>query len=62
MLNTQKLSRMVVTRLGKWGKEEILVKGYQLQLCRRNKSRDVRYSVVTLANNSVLNAGNLLRE
>ena len=53
---------MVVTRLGKWGKEEILVKGYQLQLCRRNKSRDVRYSVVTLANNSVLNAGNLLRE
>ena len=52
---------MVVTRLGKWAKEEILVKGYQLQLCR-NKSRDVSYSMMTLANNSVLNAGNFLRE
>ena len=53
---------MVVTRLGKWGKEEILVKGYQLQLCRMNKSRDVRYSMMTIANNSMLNVGNLLRE
>ena len=53
---------MVVTRLGKWGKEEILVKGYQLKLCRMNKSRDVRYSMMTIANDSVLHAGNLPRQ
>ena len=38
------------------------LKGTKFQLCRRNKSRDVSYSMMTLANNSVLNAGNFLRE
>ena len=32
----------------------------KLQLCRINKPRDIRYSMLAIMNNSVLNTGNLL--
>lgn len=40
----------------------IQIKGTRLWLCRMVNSRDLMYSMVTMINNTVLNAGDVLRE
>lgn len=57
---------MVVTRVG-WGggSEEMKrwLKGTELQIHRVNKSRDMSNAdVITILNNTVLNAGSMLKE
>lgn len=37
-------------------------KGKKLQLCKMDKSRDLMYSMMTVVNGTVLNAGNILTE
>ena len=39
----------------------MLVRGVKLQLCRRNKSRDLMYSMHVSVNNTVLSVGKLPR-
>lgn len=40
----------------------MLVKDTKLHVYRMNQSRELMYSMKTIVNNTVLNAGNLLRE
>ena len=46
---------------GAGGNGEILIKGTRLWLCRMINSRDLMYSMVTMINNTVLDAGDVLR-
>ena len=60
---TESESRIVITKVRKVGEMGgCLLKGTKLQLCIMNKSRDSMYSVMTIVNNIVLNARNLLRD
>jgi len=53
----------MVARGGKMGKMgRYWANSTKLQLCRMIKSRDLMYSMMTIVNNSVLNAGKLPRE
>lgn len=55
-------SRTVVTmgeKVGEMGR--CWSNGAKLQLCRMNKSRDLRYSMTTIVNNAILSTRNLLR-
>lgn len=47
---------MVVTG---WG-EEMLVKPTKLQFCKMSKSRSLMYNMMTIANNTILNIGNMM--
>ena len=47
---------------GRWGNEEVMVKGYRVAVNRMNKSRDLMHSMMTIVNNTILNTGCLLRE
>ena len=47
---------------GAGGNGEISIKGTRLWLCRMINSRDLMYSMVTVINHTVLNAGDVLRE
>lgn len=47
---------------GAGGNGGIQIKGTRLWLCRMVNSRDLMYSMVTMINNTVLNAGDVLRE
>ena len=38
------------------------LKGTKLKLCRKNKSRDVMYCMMTRVNTTVLNTGSLLKD
>ena len=43
--------------------QEMLVKGYEGTVMENElSSRDLKYSIVTLGNNTIFYAGNLLRE
>lgn len=52
---------MVVTKGGGCvGNKDMSVKDTRLELSRMHRPRGLRYSVMTVAKNTVLNAGNLL--
>lgn len=60
---TEAESRTVVTRDGEVGEMgRCWSMGTKLQLCKMSKSRDLVYSMLTIVYDTILNAGNLLRE
>ena len=45
---------MMVPRVGGKGGEEMWVKGYEVSILQDEEDMDLRYSVVTVVNNTVL--------